>query len=55
MGEDRTSDVAGAQTAGSLGIRVRTGKFREEQLASSEVKPDLVVDSVAALPNLLGC
>ncbi len=55
VGDDLTSDVAGAQTAGSLGILVRTGKFREEQLASSEVKPDLVVDSVAALPNLLGC
>jgi hypothetical protein len=31
---------------------VRTGKFTPENLAQSEVEPDLVVDSIADVPDL---
>ncbi len=54
VGDDLEGDVAGAQAAGALGILVRTGKFRSVELEESPVRPDLVVDSVAALPGLLG-
>lgn len=55
VGDDLVSDVAGAQEAGALGILVRTGKFRRQQLQDSAVKPDLVIDSLADLPgSLLG-
>jgi ribonucleotide monophosphatase NagD (HAD superfamily) len=35
------------------GILVRTGKFRAEELASSGVRPDWLLDSVADLPAAL--
>jgi HAD superfamily hydrolase (TIGR01458 family) len=53
VGDDLHADIAGAQALGIQGIMVRTGKFRAEELESSDVKPDLVVDSIAALPDLL--
>lgn len=53
VGDDLQADVAGAQAIGCQGILVRTGKFREEELARSQVKPDLVVDSLASLPGML--
>jgi phospholysine phosphohistidine inorganic pyrophosphate phosphatase len=50
IGDDIVTDVAGAQSAGLKGVLVRTGKFRETDL-EGEVKPDAVLDSVAALPQ----
>ena len=53
VGDDIETDVGGAQQCGMEGILVRTGKFREDLLASSGVIPDLVIDSVADLPLVL--
>ena len=53
VGDDLESDVAGAQAAGATGILVRTGKFQETELERSLVRPDYVIDSVAALPGIL--
>lgn len=53
VGDDLQADVAGAQAIGCLGVLVRTGKFRAEELEGSDVRPDLVVDSIAALPDVL--
>lgn len=52
VGDDVRSDVGGAQDAGLAGVLVRTGKFREADLRGS-VRPDGVIDSVAALPDWL--
>lgn len=49
VGDDLHSDVGGAQKAGYRGYQVRTGKFREEVLASSDVKPDRILVSVVEL------
>lgn len=49
VGDDLWSDVQGAQQAGLQGWLVRTGKFRPEALATAEVAPDRVLDSVAEL------
>lgn len=49
VGDDLESDALGAQAAGLQGVLVRTGKFRESQLAQSDHKPDAVWDSVADL------
>jgi HAD superfamily hydrolase (TIGR01458 family) len=49
VGDDVHADIGGAIAAGLKGILVRTGKFRESDLAGA-VHPDLVLDSVAALP-----
>lgn len=53
VGDDLEADVGGGQAAGMRGVLVRTGKFRQEELARSVVAPDAVIDSVADLPDLL--
>jgi HAD superfamily hydrolase (TIGR01458 family) len=54
VGDDVENDVLAAQALGVTGILVRTGKFREDQLARASGTPDLVVDSVCDVPELLG-
>jgi phospholysine phosphohistidine inorganic pyrophosphate phosphatase len=49
VGDDIETDIAGAQSAGMRAALVRTGKFRELDLAGP-VKPDAVWDSVTELP-----
>jgi len=49
VGDDIESDIAGAQLTGMQAALVRTGKFRELDLAGA-VKPDALLDSVAELP-----
>ncbi len=53
IGDDIINDVGGAQGAGCMGIMVKTGKYRKELVAKSEIKPDLVIDSVEALTSLI--
>ena len=53
VGDDVEADVGGAKALGMRGVLVRTGKFREDALAAADPKPDAVVDSIAALPDLL--
>ena len=53
IGDDILTDVGGAQKMGMSGILVKTGKYREEMAKSLEVKPDLVLDSIARLPEHL--
>ena len=40
-------------TAGLRGVLVRTGKYREEFVAESEIEPTATIDSIEALPTLL--
>ena len=49
IGDDLASDVGGAQQAGYRGYLVQTGKFREGILGQSEIRPDRILSSVAAL------
>ncbi len=49
VGDDLWSDVQGAQRAGLQGWLVRTGKYRESLLRESGVRPDRILDSIAAL------
>ncbi len=49
VGDDLWADIEGAQAAGLEGWLVRTGKYREAVLRESGIKPDRILDSVAAL------
>ena len=51
VGDDITNDVEGARAAGLTGVLVRTGKFREEDLAKGS--PDSVLGSIADVPDWL--
>jgi HAD superfamily hydrolase (TIGR01458 family) len=53
VGDDVEADVGGALAAGLPAVLVRTGKFREDALASSGVEPSAVVDSIADVPAVL--
>jgi HAD superfamily hydrolase (TIGR01458 family) len=53
VGDDLDNDVGGAQNAGIRGILVKTGKYRDQEVSNSSVKPDLIIDSIADLPGLL--
>lgn len=54
VGDDIDNDVLAAQEVGLRGVLVRTGKFRQEALAGAARRPDVVVDSFAGVPSLLG-
>ena len=54
VGDDIGSDVRGALAAGARGILVRTGKFRDSDLAGPDRAPDAAIASIAELPALLG-
>ena len=53
VGDDVSSDVGGAQTAGIRGVLVRTGKFRPADENHATVKPDLVVDNLSAFVDMI--
>ncbi len=54
VGDDIESDIGGGQQAGLMGILVKTGKYRESFVKASKIQPDLVIDSIADLPKMLG-
>ncbi len=57
IGDDLESDIAGARAAGCLAIAVRTGKLEKlgggAPASLAGVAPDVVLDSIAALPDWL--
>jgi HAD superfamily hydrolase (TIGR01458 family) len=53
IGDDINSDVGGAQQAGMRGILVKTGKYREDIVKQSAVRPDLIIDSVADIRKIV--
>ncbi|HEY2938562.1 MAG TPA: HAD-IA family hydrolase, partial [Gaiellaceae bacterium] len=53
VGDDVEADVAGASAFGLRTVLVQTGKFRQEALDESTVKPDGVIESIATLPEWL--
>lgn len=53
VGDDVTTDIAGAQAIGAVSVLVRTGKYTDETLANCAVRPDYIVDSIADVPQLL--
>jgi len=53
VGDDIDSDIGGAQRVGLVGILTRTGKFRQQYVEASSIRPDLVIDSIEALPDAL--
>lgn len=54
IGDDINNDVLGAQAIGLRGILVRTGKFRPATLDSAPGVPDVIIESIADLPDVLG-
>ncbi len=53
IGDDIEADVGGAIDAGLAGILVRTGKYREDVVARSGIRPSATVDSIADICDVL--
>lgn len=47
IGDDIYTDIGGAHNAGMRGVLVRTGKYREEIVCRSAVRPDLTIQSIS--------
>ncbi|MCP4204282.1 MAG: TIGR01458 family HAD-type hydrolase [bacterium] len=54
VGDDLSTDIAGAHSAGLAAIAVRTGKFRTEDEEAAGGAATAVLDSLADLPAWLG-
>lgn len=54
IGDDLVNDIGGAQALGIRGVLVRTGKYRHDDESRGTIIPDLVIDSLFGLPELLG-
>ncbi|KAA3636064.1 MAG: TIGR01458 family HAD-type hydrolase [Calditrichaeota bacterium] len=53
VGDDLTNDIFGAQNFGLNAFLVQTGKYREDLVLGSEIKPYKIIASVADLKTLL--
>jgi HAD superfamily hydrolase (TIGR01458 family) len=53
VGDDLINDIEGAQNTGYHAVLVQTGKYRKAIVEQSEIIPDGIITSVAALPNYL--
>lgn len=53
VGDDLDSDIAGARAFGLKTALVRTGMFRPDAVERSTVVPDIIVNSIAQLPDWL--
>ena len=52
VGDDIEADICGAKNAGMKSVLVKTGKYCENVLVHSKIKPDHIIESVADLPAL---
>ena len=55
IGDDIDADVGGGQQAGLTGILVKTGKYRASYAVLSAIRPNLILNSIINLPDVLGC
>jgi len=53
VGDDVESDIGGAKDAGLKTALVQTGKYREDFVKQSGIKADLVLPSIADLPDAI--
>ena len=52
IGDDIHTDVGGARDAGMRGILVKTGKYREDLVRKSTIRPDMVLNSIADIRSI---
>ena len=51
VGDDIDNDIQGAINCGMKTVLTRTGKYDENYVSKSGVKPDVVIESIRDLPN----
>ncbi len=53
VGDDLSTDIAGAKPLGATTVLVRTGKYLNDDLAAARAWPDVIIDSIEDLPKFL--
>ncbi|NMB79173.1 MAG: TIGR01458 family HAD-type hydrolase [Methanomicrobiales archaeon] len=53
IGDDIRTDIGGAQNAGMRGVLVRTGKFCRNDISESQIRPDLIISSIADITTIV--
>ncbi len=53
VGDNIESDIGGAQRCGMHTVLVRTGMFRPDSVEASRIRPEVIVSSIAQLPDWL--
>lgn len=54
VGDDIEDDISGAQAAGIRGVLIKSGKYRETLVQKSAITPDVVIDSLPQVLQLVG-
>ena len=53
VGDDIETDIAGGQRFGLRTVLVRTGKFRPDAVEEAGVYPEMIISSIANLPEMI--
>ncbi len=53
VGDDIHTDIQGAQNCAIKSALVKTGKFKEKDIERLDKKPDIILNSIKDLPNIL--
>ena len=53
VGDDLYNDIEGANNLGFFSILVKTGKYKEGIVKKSKIKPNLIINSIAELPDAM--
>jgi HAD superfamily hydrolase (TIGR01458 family) len=54
VGDMLDVDIIGAKNSGLMAIMVKTGGYEEDSVRKSDIKPDIVLDSIKDLPGWIG-
>ncbi|PKL60127.1 MAG: TIGR01458 family HAD-type hydrolase [Methanomicrobiales archaeon HGW-Methanomicrobiales-4] len=52
VGDDIMTDTLGAMSSGLIGALVMTGKYSQETLKAAIKRPDIIIPSIASVPDL---
>ncbi|MCL5935291.1 MAG: HAD-IA family hydrolase, partial [Firmicutes bacterium] len=53
VGDDISTDVAGAKSIGSWSVLVKTGKYSGDAVGKAGIRPDFIIDSIASVKDIL--
>lgn len=53
VGDDLTTDIVGAKEINAIGVLVKTGVFNSQELETSRIKPDHIIDDINKISEVL--
>lgn len=53
VGDDISTDIAGAKLIGALSVLVKTGKYSKDSVGKAGILPDYITDSIASIKDIV--